>query len=84
MCFDSERHAFEGFCVPDLVSVRTEKGDHEEEGGRENKEKLELGGENQTKTHFNAIKSSLAGCVLAECALVESLYYSSVPSEMCV
>lgn len=30
VCVESERHAFEGFCVPS-VSVRTEKGDQDEE-----------------------------------------------------
>lgn len=37
-------------CSRPCVSVRTEKRDHEEEGGRENKEKLDLGGGNRTKT----------------------------------
>ena len=68
------------------MSVRTEKGAREE-GGGENKEKLDLGEGNLIKTHFNVPKLSLTfvftGCVLVECAFVERLNYPSATSEMC-
>lgn len=47
------------FVFQTLCVGQNGKRDHEEEGGRENKEKLDLGGGNLTETHFNALKSSL-------------------------
>lgn len=50
------------------MSVRTEKGDQDEEGGRENKEEFDFGGGNLTQRHCNALKTSLAFIFTGFCA----------------
>lgn len=50
------------------MSVRTEKGDQDEGGGRENKEEFDFGGGNLTQRDRNALKTSLAFIFTGFCA----------------